>query len=216
MRRVSYHRPFFLPEMLCISEDKSLSLSLSLRFDRKIVSGKKKKKERLPSAVTFTYVRSLNSQRIFKVPKPLVFLYHAPSSPFSSSSSSPSFAFLLFPLFLLLFFLHFVCSIHETNPGPYEEENFCPIDGNETSRPWNFRHKHKCFPPSCSSRKPGASSSTSTSVISIFTSGKLFLSPSSILKEKLEYKNNHRNFIVITVIFMVSKFFQIIMVKHNN
>lgn len=76
---------------------------------------KKAKRERLSlPAVTFAYVRGLNSQRIFKLLKPLVFLYRAPSSSSSSSFSFSSFlrrslSTVCYPFFAFSFlFAHFV------------------------------------------------------------------------------------------------------------
>lgn len=119
-------------------------------------------------AVTFAYVRGLNFQRIFKLLKPLVFLYRAPSSSSSSSLSSPpspsssSFAFRRLPLFFAFSFLF----AHFARQTPACTRRETSVQSTEMKR--RGRGSSGINPSVRPPRKAGAPRSASTSVISIY------------------------------------------------
>lgn len=77
-------------------------------------------------AVTFAYVRGLNSQRIFKLFKPLVFLYRVPSLSSSSSFASHH--------LLLSFFAFSFLFAHFTRQTPLRTERETSVQSTEMKR----------------------------------------------------------------------------------
>lgn len=124
------------------------SNNISLQFDGKIiVNENRQKKNRFPLSVMFAYVKNFNSQvGIYSYSLSLLvfFTYCCHPRHRRRYYRRHRRRFLqLSPLFLrspsCLFTSQDLVRIES-------ERNFRPIDGNEMSRPWKFRHIHECPP----------------------------------------------------------------------